>query len=364
MQRVRSFTSSVLEPRARGVEFGEHHRAEIASTLAAYDRLFVACSTEPFDLDLWADRAWRSICQLAPVAAEEISGMSTGSGAPVRALAALNSRTELLAIANPTGMDECSSVVSLADGQAPIAVQTWDWYDAMAANWLHWQISYPDGRVISTVTEYGVLAKIGVNAHGVGVLFNMLHHSTDADQPLGYPLHLLSRHILETSCDVADAVASARAVQVSASSSLTVLDSAGEAVSIELFPGGLGLVQPENGLLARTNHFLSAEGQTGCLASTLGPGSRIRRDTLLSAFEAGAPRSTEEITEVLDDHADVGGICAHPDEAMERALQHATLATIAIDPDRCTLEVADGGPCTRQSREADRTARATTSSRT
>ena len=60
-------------------------------------------------------------------------------------------------------------------------MQTWDWYDAMSDGWFTWTIPFPDGRVVQTVTEFGMLAKIGVNDRGVGVMLNMLHHRNDVD---------------------------------------------------------------------------------------------------------------------------------------------------------------------------------------
>ena len=346
MQQVRTFTSSVLEPHDRGVEFGRHHQVEIARTVAAYRRLFAAYATGSFDLDRWGEGAWRRIRELAPVAADEISGIAEGAGVPVREIAALNSRTELLAIANPAGVPECSTVVSLPVGGAPVAAQTWDWYDAMAGDWLLWTIPYPDGRVVTTVTEYGVLAKIGVNSDGIGVLFNMLHHTEDAKRDLGFPVHLLSRHVLESAQDLAGGVAAAQAVTTSASTALTLVGVAGAACSVELFPGGSGLVDPEDGVLARTNHFVSAAGEEGCLANTIGPGSRLRRNKLLAAFENGAPRSADEVIGAMADHAQVGGICVHPDLSMEKVLQHATLATVVVDTGNGSLQVGAGGPCT------------------
>lgn len=345
---LRTFTSSVLAPYERGAEFGEHHRAEVARTVAAYRRLFQTLATDRFDVDLWAQRAWRLICGVAPAASQEIRGIADGAGVPVAEIAALNARTELLAIANPTGADECSTVVSLPTDRPPVAVQTWDWYDAMADDWLHWTIPHPDGSVVETVTEYGVLGKIGVNSHGVGVLLNILHHENDGTGQLGYPVHLLSRHILDTAHDLDEAVAAARSVTTSASTSLTVVEGhavRGRTVSIELFPGGPGLLEPEGDLLVRTNHFVSEAGSAGCLAGTIGPGSEIRRSTLLKAFDDHPPGSADEVVEAMRDHADVGGVCAHPDRDVERVLQHATLATVAIDTAGHTLQVSPGGPC-------------------
>ncbi len=350
MTTVRAFTSTQAGPADRGREFGEHHRSQVAGTVAAYRRLFAARASRPFDADLWAERAWTAIAQLAPGAAEEIQGIADGAGLPVREVAMLNARTELLAVADPAGgADECSTVVALPPGGAPVAVQTWDWYTAMADGWLLWTIPHPSGPVVQTVTEYGVLGKIGVNSHGVGVFFNMLRHQDDAltqEQGLGFPVHLLSRRILDLACSVDEALTLARSVTTSASTALTVVDSDGRAASVELFRGGPGLVEPEDGLLVRTNHFVSRSGRDGCLAASIGPGSRIRRKTLLSAFTQDLPSDAQDVIAAMDDHAAVGAVCAHADPDDPPVLRHSTLTTVAIDVAARQLAAAPGGPCT------------------
>jgi isopenicillin-N N-acyltransferase-like protein len=349
---ARAFTSSVLEPADRGQELGERHLAEIARTIAAYRRLLATRATRPFDADLWADRAWTTICELAPVAAAEIAGIAAGAKVPVREIALLNARTELLAVADPTGVvDECSTVVALPRSAPPVAVQTWDWYDAMAEDWFVWTIPHPDGHIVRTVTEYGVLGKIGVSSHGVGVMFNMLRHADDAlaeEKGIGFPVHLLARRILDTARDTAEAVTIAASVGTSASTSITVVDEAGRTASIELFPGGPGLVHPTDGVLVRTNHFVSEEGAPGCLAETIGPSSRRRRTTLLEAFTGRVPRDADEVVAAMDDHRTVGGVCAHPDTATAPVLWHSTLATVVIDAVGRTLKATPGGPCARR----------------
>jgi isopenicillin-N N-acyltransferase-like protein len=263
----------------------------------------------------------------------------------------LNARTELLAIADPTGVgSECSTVVALPEDGVPVAVQTWDWYDAMAEDWLVWTIPHPDGHLVRTLTEYGVLGKIGVSSRGVGVMFNLLRHSDDAlaeDKGIGFPVHLLSRQILDTATSTDDAIAQARAVSTSASTSLTVVDRGGQTASVELFPGGPGVVRPEEGLLVRTNHFVSEAGASGCLAASIGPGSEIRRRTLLDALRDGPPPSPDQVMASMTHHAEVGAVCAHPDPTLDPVLRHATLATIAIDVATCDLRVTAGGPCAR-----------------
>lgn len=358
MQPVVTFTSSVAEPYPRGHELGTRFTAEIGRTVAAYRRLFAARAAVAdggpvtFDVDAWARRAWDRISRVEDEVSEEVRGIAEGSGVPVTEIAALNARTELLAVIGPPAGTECSTVVALPQDAGPVAVQTWDWYDAMAGNWLRWTIPHPDGTVVHTVTEFGVLGKIGVSSRGVGVLFNMLHHrndGTDGTDELGYPLHLLSRRILDSAHDLDEALELAGKAAVSASSSLTVVDGSrrpGRAASIEMFPlDGPGVVEPEDGLLVRTNHFVSDAGRGGCLADAGGPGSRIRRDTLLTAFAGRRPASPADVVTAMHDHAEVGGVCAHPDSGMDRVLQHGTLATVSLDVSAGALDVTRGGPC-------------------
>ena len=345
----RTFTSSPLPPHERGLEFGERFAAEIARTVATYRRLFERRAEGPFDVDLWSARAWETIRRVAPVQADEIAGIAEGAGLTVEQLASVNARTELLVAANPTGQTECSAVVSLPPRRPPVAAQTWDWYDAMSEGWLAWTIPHPDGRVVRTVTEFGMLAKIGVNDSGVGVLLTMLHHRNDAhaaaDEQIGYPVHLLSRAILDEARSTEDAVRIASAARTSASTSLTVVDVGGNAVTIELFPGGPGFFEPVDGVLVRTNHFLSDEGRAGCLASTIGISTELRRDHLVEAFAASAPATAEEVLAGMRHHLEEGGVCQHPLTDTEPILWHRTLATVALDVSTGTLDVRADGPC-------------------
>ncbi|HYO38748.1 MAG TPA: C45 family peptidase [Nocardioidaceae bacterium] len=353
----RAYTSSVLPPRQRGQELGERFAAEITRTVARYRTLFAVRSAQsaasrargPFDVDLWSQRAWRSITRRAPVHAEEIAGIADGAGLTPEQVASVNARTELLVAANPTGATECSTVVSSPRGLPPVAVQTWDWYDAMSDGWFEWTIPHPDGRVVRTVTEYGILAKIGVNDRGVGVMLNMLHHENDADAvaegEIGHPVHLLSRAILDDAATTGDAVRIASEARTTASTSLTAVDPTGAAASVELFPDGPGVLEPTDGLLVRTNHFMSGAGRAGDLGLGLGASTGLRRTHLLETFAARTPSTVVEVLQAMTHHDGDGGVCRHNFLDPDPVLWHRTLATVAIDVTAGTLDVRDGGPC-------------------
>ncbi len=135
-----------------------------------------------------------------------------------------------------------------------------------------------------------------------------------------------------------------------ASSAITVVDRGGDAASLETFPEGVGEVKPEAGLLVRTNHFVSAEGEPGCLGGVLDDNSWVRRDHLVATLQASAPTSAADVRAAMTHHDPAGSVCRHP-EAIEDPddewLSTATLATATLDVERGTLSVLRGGPCQR-----------------
>ena len=345
-----TFTSSVLPPHERGVELGRRFADEIADTVARYRTLFEARALGPFDVDLWSARAWRTIQRVAPAHADEIAGIAEGAGVPVESVASINARTEILVAANPTGQTECSTVVSLPPGRPPVAVQTWDWYDAMSDGWFTWTIPHPDGRVVQTVTEYGMLAKIGVNDRGVGVMLNMLHHADDAGAveggEIGHPVHLLSRAILDDAASVDDAIAIASApphlgVHVPDRASTTGAVRSRSSCS----PVARGCSRRRTACSCAPTTSSPASGRDGCLASTIGISTVLRRDHLVAAFAQRMPQTTQDVYDAMTHHFADGGVCRHPLTDTDPVLWHRTLATVGIDVAARTLDVHEDGPC-------------------
>jgi isopenicillin-N N-acyltransferase-like protein len=331
---TRTFTSTPLEPAERGYEFGRTLAGQVESTVDSYLALFAERGGPAGLVESLGTAALERIEAWAPELAAEIRGMAAGSGVPVARLAAVNARTEVLAHLGGTGRGECSTVVGPG-----VAVQNWDWYATMAGNWLEWTIPHPDGRRLTTMTEYGIVGKIGVNSLGVGTLFNVLHHELDG-RGMGVPVHVVARRILDTAGSVSDGLwlcTSARQLGFSASTSITIVDST-RVVAAELWPGGLGLVPPgPDGLFMRTNHFLSAPASDGDRWADHGEDTLPRLAELHRRLRG--PVGPAEVLDALRDHG--SGLCCHsgPDES------HATLATVALDLPGRRLRVTAGQPC-------------------
>jgi isopenicillin-N N-acyltransferase-like protein len=345
---VRVFTSAPASPQKRGEEFGAVHADQVAATLERYKELFAHLSGGPVDLPPLGTEALSAIDAFSPAAGAEIRGIARGAGCPPWEIAALNARTEILAQVGSPAVLECSTVVDLRSG-SPLTMQTWDWHDLLQDSWLAWTIEHPDGRTVHTVTEYGILGKIGVNSRGVGVHINILNHASDGGQ-IGVPVHVLARAVLDCADGAAAAVALIGAAEVSASSVLTVIGASpagATAVGAELAPIGprYALPSPE-GVYLHTNHFLDPHLAVGDRAPRRGPDSYLRLDVLRRALHARAPTDREDLRRILANHSGgAGSICCHPHPDAGLGDRWATLATIALDVSAGELSVRRGGPC-------------------
>jgi isopenicillin-N N-acyltransferase-like protein len=144
--------------------------------------------------------------------------------------------------------------------------------------------------------------------------------------------------------------------RTTASTSLTLVDAQGDAVSVELFPGGPGLVEPTDGLLVRTNHFVSKEGRDGCLASTISPSTQLRLDHLVGELGSRMPQTAQDVLDAMTHHLADGGVCRHPFVDTDPVLWHRTLATVAIDVASRSLDVRPDGPCGHRMMPVERSA--------
>lgn len=346
---TRHFRSTATEPEARGREFGACHAAAIRRSLERYDALFERVAGRPIDAAAFGVAALARIAAFAPALGAELVGLAAGAGVAADRIAAMNARTEILAALRARARGECSTVVRIDPYSArALALQTWDWYAEFADQWLVWEIPHADGRCVTTVTEFGILGKAGVTNRGLGLLFNILHHVRDGG-PMGVPVHILARAILDGSGDINAALRLAHSTEVSASSCMTLVaagDAASVAVAVEVHPGGPALVFPDaDGLLVHTNHFLAVAERTRDLEPAMFPDTEIRHDLLVRRLRGRPATRASALTAMHSHLGGIAAVCCHPDPDGPRTGQYETLATIVLDVAAGTLEALPGGPC-------------------
>ncbi|MFG1696162.1 C45 family autoproteolytic acyltransferase/hydolase [Nonomuraea sp. NPDC049309] len=343
-----AFSSSQIDPRARGRELGTHLRDRIAANYAGYTDLFAVAGATPEQVRAWAERALDASAGWAPGLAEEMAGIAAGSGLEPWQVAAVNARTEILAAIDATGRGECSTSVVLPESGPPRTVQTWDWHDHLRDAPMLWELEPRPGHVVRTFTEAGALAKIGAATSGLGVHFNILRHDSD-NAGIGVPVHLIARRILDEAATVAEAAEIARSARVSASTVITVVtasDEGNDAASIEISPAGVAVIPPEpDGVLLHCNHFHDAALAAGERHATDRPGTYDRLRHLREHVEELSDPGQNARARAMLSHAPDAPVCAHPDLAQPLNQRWETIATIGLDLPAGRLRVHQGGPC-------------------
>ncbi|NOX29549.1 MAG: hypothetical protein GXP35_05820 [Actinobacteria bacterium] len=129
-------------------------------------------------------RAW------SPDLAIEIDAIADASGQRRSDVWAMNARSEILA---HVGVEttECTSVLAPKLG---LLAQTWDWIADLEPLTVVLDVAHADGHRLATVTEPGMVGKIGLSSTGVAVGLNFLSSPTRLD---GVAVHVLLRGLLD-----------------------------------------------------------------------------------------------------------------------------------------------------------------------
>lgn len=298
--------------RERGEAFGRAQAGAIQHSLAVYRRMFAETGVTAGDI------------RVPDWAGEELAGMAAGAGVPLTALLALNARTEVLAGAGPS---ECSVI-----GAGGLLAQNWDWHPELSESTVVWVVDQGSSWFV-TLTEAGMLAKIGLNDAGLCVCLNLLRSSADGGHD-GTPIHILLRQVLATCRSVDDAVALLTGAQVSASSAVTVA-TAGDVATVELSPGGANVLRGTVG--AHTNHFLEPP-----------KGARDTMDSVSTVPRLEVIRSAPLLDALRSHDGHPNGVCRHLDASVPWAEQVVTIASVVMNLAHLRFHVADGQPCTHE----------------
>lgn len=346
--KLHTFVTDTPNPHSRGRQVGERWAEQIRRTVSLYLDFFNQVDVAPERVRSLGEGSLGALEGWCPGLAREVAGLAEGAGLPLWQLAALNARTEILAVMPTPPEGECSTAVHAPLGdQAPRTIQTWDWHDSLVPQGLMLQLLGSTGLEVKLFTEFGMLGKIGVNSAGLGLHFNILHHASDNDAA-EVPVHAVARRVLEEARSVDEAIDLARSARVSASTVLTVFsrhDRAPRAASIELSPQATAVVLPDaDGWITHTNHFLAPELVPG--ERTLDVSTTYARLDHVNANRARMTGATlaSRAEALCGGLGDAAPICFIPDLSLPPTERWETLLTLGIDTERFALEYAAATP--------------------
>ena len=353
-------------PRERGRAHGTKARARIDRSIATYARLFAYCGIDWKGAQKLGAGYRDVIGELDSELLEEIEGIAAGSGKHVNEILALNARTEILPPTYPgqphpdrasivagnmaAGVPDWGECTSIAVKPAQsttgttLLAQNWDWLGAQREALILLRGAGREDSSYLTLTEAGMLAKIGLNSHGFGVCLNILRSSDDGTKP-GVPVHVLLRALLKCA-DVADAIAFASRLSFGASSNVLCADASGDTAALEFSPRGLHVIRGADSALCHTNHFIAAEAakHQASLASSLSTFPRLERIQKLTGEHRGR-FSPQDLQDMLRDETEgFLSICRRPDPAVTREACMETVASVVMDLGALVMHVAPDVP--------------------
>lgn len=313
----------------RGESYGSQARARIEATFEFYEKVIFRNS--PLSVEQIRNRAYRAadlIDKSDGNYTDEIGGIAIGSGLEPWQIYVLNARTEIL----NANVGECTA---LYFQDTALMGQTWDWIRQLEDLAIVVHVETPEGRSFVSLTEPGMLAKIGMNDRGVGACLNFLMASQEFD---GVPVHVTLRALMDC-----ESLSEARGViersGCGKSSHILMGDSQGDCFGVEFAGGDTAFIDPSDGVLMHTNHCI-APG----MESTMVPTSRERLSQAGKWVDRDGDRSLDNLGRILSDDS-LGNesilSCYHAEPELG-GLDVGTCATVLMDLPRCEFHVRKG----------------------
>ena len=251
----------------------------------------------------------------------------------------MNVRTE---IAYGMATDGCTAI-SWKTEKSSFLAQNWDWQEEQQENIIALKIDQDRAPSIGTITEAGIIGKIGLNSSGVGVCLNAIRASGVDFKKL--PCHLALRTCLESS-SAKVAVLNMQRIGVASACHILVADSIGgtglECSCIDT----VELPMDSHGVVTHTNHFLKPH--PGIEDKVALPDSRPRLHRInelvldkLVEYTERTELHSPDIARLLRDEKNLpAAIC----RSRTSDSSIATLFSIVMDLDQGRAEVVIGRP--------------------
>lgn len=300
-------------------ELGIPERRQIAAAAASLEAL----------------RCWDPL-QHAEIVAEALAAGVT----PIELMLVI-ARTEILAEAGKS-QAECSALVALTPEGSAVGAQTWDWHLELSHLWHVNEVVSGEGTLgHAGFAEAGMLAKIGVNSAGVGVMLNIL--ANEGDRSGGVPVHAVLAAVLNRAMSLDEARSIIASAPTSASSTITVVAPQG-ALLVEIGPYGKAFL-PVSRIAAHTNHFVAETMQSGARELSAEAKSHERLKLLARRIDGmrGAD-SAAELTALLRTTDRDAPVSLIADFEGPRWKRPATLVSVRMDAAARSVGVAAGSP--------------------
>lgn len=160
----------------------------------------------------------------------------------------VNARTEIKSLLE----NECTS---LYDPRSKILAQNWDWGAKSEEHTVLLEIQRENKPDITTITEAGMLAKIGMNSAGIGICLNALRTYKERK---GVPIHILLRTALEQKT-VKDVIKTLEKAKIDTAGNILVAHRSGTYIDLEIEHKKIHRHKTTDNIYIHTNHYLATD---------------------------------------------------------------------------------------------------------
>lgn len=339
----------VLDLRGTPTEIGTLHgrrfAAEIAECAAVYRMVWSHLSEA--QLESFVGQQRDLIEKHFPHYAEEIHAIAGAAGIPVMTAFALNGRTEVtlhqhaleaLKGSASSPVPECTLVGSTV---TRVMGENWDWAACIEKITTLNHITRPDGHRILTLTEPGIIGKVGMNSAGIGVGLNFIPGTS---RNSGIPVHILLRTCLDAGSfeEISDTLENFAAKDMLGTmSAITVMDRHGQAEVFEIIgPELIRTRQMSSPIFAHTNHpVLNPEGYgTTDLDNSL---ARLHDARELAARE---PLTVEALARILADRSNTENSINMTPQSWGAIGDVETIRSLIFDLGKGEFHISRGAP--------------------
>jgi len=316
-------------PTERSKSYAEQLRTRIQQTYDFYNDV-VFKHSELSDVEIYkrVNILISKTRAVFPNLISELECISESSNIPIQQIFLINARTEIL----NASVGECTSI---AIPKNNLLAQTWDWIEEMENLMVILIVEKEDGSSFVTLTEPGMLAKIGINNYGISVGLNFLKSKHSLD---GVPVHLLLRAILDCTSlkKVREIVAQSN---MGKSSYIPVATSIGEAVGFEFSNDAMQELTPMDDVLLHTNHCLAPN-----MTSVPLPTSNQRYETTIANLRTDTNFDFATVDRILSDTSSSEAPVQAPYRPSESLgnLSVGTCATIIMELEKLRFSYRKG----------------------
>ncbi|MBI4399591.1 hypothetical protein HY570_02480 [Candidatus Micrarchaeota archaeon] len=260
---------------------------------------------------------------------KEIDAIAKGAGVDARLIYALNARSEIISwLAN-----ECTAVYFR---NSRILGQNWDWAREMEELAVVLRIEHEDGHRVLTVTQPGIIGKIGLNSSGLGVCENSLNCGKKL---YGLPLHVLLRAVLDSK-SISEAKARIKKAGLGRAGNFLVADANGNYMDIEFACEEVLNLDNSEEIFVHTNHYIGKDMNE----RNEHENSFVRLERAKEIAKSIEGQKIEDMKRILLDKESKKFPICRPYVSDPHIGTMGTVCSIIMDLQKLEMSVTDGNP--------------------